>query len=401
MYNLGDLVNLSPAALNASLCRFIPEVTKCKDGGDYPGKTLYEMVVSIQKFLNQNNIPWKLLEDPQFLDVKTVLDNTMKERAQRNIGMIRKQAQLITFEHEDYLWSQGLLGEDTPDKLRETVLFLLGINLALRAGDEHYDLRRNSAEKASQLSFERDQNSGKRCLVYHEDTVTKTNDGGLSNLKKERKVVWVFPSSNVNRCPVCIVDKYMSLLPEVGKSRKANFYLRSLEKPNPAQWYGDQPVGKNSLIKVVGKLLQNAKLDGYFTNHSLRCTSATRMFHAGIDSKIVKEVTGHASDAINKYQVTSDIQKQQVSNVLKGNELVFIQNKKEEEKVESKPAPPVPSLEISVSDGEKGQSPIICSCKRQRFDVSNSENLTKMIGESVSRRSSGSAKIKLEIELSN
>ena len=134
--NLGDLVNLSPAALNASLCRFIPEVTKCKDGGDYPGKTLYEMVVSIQKFLNQNNIPWKLLEDPQFLDVKTVLDNTLKERAQRNIGMIRKQAQLITFEHEDYLWSQGLLGEDTPDKLRETVLFLLGINLALRAGDK-------------------------------------------------------------------------------------------------------------------------------------------------------------------------------------------------------------------------------------------------------------------------
>ena len=30
-------------------------------------------------------------------------------------------------------------------------------------------------------------------------------------------------------------------------------------------------------------------------------TNATHLFQAGIDHKIVKEVTGHVSDAINKY----------------------------------------------------------------------------------------------------
>ena len=35
-------------------------------------------------------------------------------------------------------------------------MFLLGINFALRAGDEHYYLRRHTPEKLSQLSFERD-----------------------------------------------------------------------------------------------------------------------------------------------------------------------------------------------------------------------------------------------------
>ena len=41
---------------------------------------------------------------------------------------------------EEKLWKDSLLGEDTPDKLCSTVLFSLGINLGLRAGDEHHDL---------------------------------------------------------------------------------------------------------------------------------------------------------------------------------------------------------------------------------------------------------------------
>ena len=63
-----------------------------------------------------------------------------------------------------------------------TVLFLLGINLALRAGDEHYDLLRSTTDNPFQLTFQHDPSCGKRCLVYREDSVMKTNDGGLSNL---------------------------------------------------------------------------------------------------------------------------------------------------------------------------------------------------------------------------
>ena len=55
------------------------------------------------------------------------------------------------------------------------------------------------------------------CLVYREDTVTKTNVGGLKDMKKERKVVWIHPSSDVTHCPVRLVDKYLSLCPEVKK----------------------------------------------------------------------------------------------------------------------------------------------------------------------------------------
>ena len=59
--NLCDLQNLRHEALSHSLCRLIPEVTKVNDGGEYPGKTLYEMIIAIQKYLNENEIPWKLV----------------------------------------------------------------------------------------------------------------------------------------------------------------------------------------------------------------------------------------------------------------------------------------------------------------------------------------------------
>ena len=317
--DLRDVKLLTKENFVHAMCCFIPSVTKVKDGSDYPGKTLYEMVTSIQKFLHQNNVPWKIIDGPEFLDIKTVLDNVMKEHALQNIGMVKRQAQFISSEIENDLWERGVLGEQTPDQLRETVLFLLGINLGLRAGDEHHALRCDTKDKPSQLQFERSE-GGKRCLVYREDFVTKTNDGGLGSLKKDRKIQWIFPNeTKVNRCPVRLVDKYVSLLPPVTpKTKKVNFYMRSLEKPNPAQWYGEQVVGKHTLTKVVGKLLKTAQLDGFFTNHSLRRTGTTRLFRASVERKIVKEYTGHVSDAVDKYQVTSEAQNEELCKILGG-----------------------------------------------------------------------------------
>ena len=194
--DLNDLGSLQKKQFKSSLCCFVPEVTKSKGDGPYPGKTLYQMIVAIQKFLEINKIKWRLIHGSEFDELKTVLDNVMKEHCAENVGTIRKQADIISYEFEENMWSKNILGEDTPDKLRSTVLFLLGINLALRAVDEHYYLRHDMPEKLSQLSFEHN-SKGVKCLVYKEDTCTKTNDGGLGQMRKERKIVWVYPSKNL------------------------------------------------------------------------------------------------------------------------------------------------------------------------------------------------------------
>ena len=50
--DLLDLENLTAENLQHALCRFVPEVNKKKGEGLYPGRTLYEMIVAIQKYLD-------------------------------------------------------------------------------------------------------------------------------------------------------------------------------------------------------------------------------------------------------------------------------------------------------------------------------------------------------------
>ena len=171
-----------------AMCRFIPKVNHKKGDGLYPGRTLYQLVTSIQKYLHVNKLYWKIIDGPEFVDLHNVLDNVMKERMQANIGTVKCQAKLIDYDLENELWNRGVLGEESPDQLRNTVLFFLGMNCTLRAGDKHYNLRHEMPDKKSQLQFEMSE-VGDRCLVYYEDTCTKSNDGGLKNMKVDRKVV--------------------------------------------------------------------------------------------------------------------------------------------------------------------------------------------------------------------
>ena len=48
----------------------------------------------------------------------------------------------------------------------------------------------------SQLSFKRNQ-KGVRCLVYTEDNSTKTHDGGIKDMRKEKKWFGYFQAVTV------------------------------------------------------------------------------------------------------------------------------------------------------------------------------------------------------------
>ena len=205
-----------------ALCRFICEVKKSKEEGDYPGCTLYQMTCAIQNYLKKHNINWKLVQGD--ISFQRVLDRVMQEWAALVIGTVHRQAQVISMETESKMWNMNILGYDQPDRLCNTVLYLLGVNCALRAGDKHYCLRRPGGYTSSQLSFEfNDMNI--TCLVYREDCITKTNRGGLKDMKKERKIVWIKPNVNPECHPVRIIEKYLNLLPVTGS--KLNLYLQS------------------------------------------------------------------------------------------------------------------------------------------------------------------------------
>ena len=59
------------------VCRFISEIMKNQGTGPFSGATLYQMIVTVQKYLFINKIKWKLIESEDFQGMRTVLDNVM------------------------------------------------------------------------------------------------------------------------------------------------------------------------------------------------------------------------------------------------------------------------------------------------------------------------------------
>ena len=77
-----------------------------------------------------------------------------------------------------------------------------------------------------------------------------------------------------------------------------DFYLRPLRFPKPEVWFAAQPVGRHELSGVVKRFCERAGFHGFYTNHSLRATTATRLYESGLDEQLIAERTGHRSTAI-------------------------------------------------------------------------------------------------------
>ncbi len=73
-----DADDLNAEHLSFCLCSFVNEV-RHQDGKEFPSKSLYELVVLIQFYLEWRGIFWKLIDGPEFKRMKFTLDNLMKE----------------------------------------------------------------------------------------------------------------------------------------------------------------------------------------------------------------------------------------------------------------------------------------------------------------------------------
>ena len=249
-----DIDEMSDEMLDFTLARFVAEVRK-EDGQEYPGKALCGILSTIQMSLSvqcKRNIT--LIEGCAFRDLNSALNFVTKERARQGIGVDVNQANLITQEQENYLWEHGFLGSENAELLRHTLVWVLGIQFALRAGQEYRNLRPEN----SQLSLQCDE-LGREFLQYTED-ISKTNNGRLSHLRIKRKVVRAYKNlTNVERCPVELYKKYLSHMPNEVSGNA--FYLRALPKPNGEIWYYKKAAGRETLGNVVKKIMKKVQFD--------------------------------------------------------------------------------------------------------------------------------------------
>ena len=118
--------------------------------------------------------------------------------------------------------------------------------------------------------------------------------------------------------PLIFFQNYVEKLnPKAGVENA--FYFKPLVVVNDGNvWYTSLPLGHNKLRDMVKTIMGKTGFKGNYTNHSLRATTASRLFRANVPEQLIREQTGHRSNAIYAYKGPSSEEKRSVSAVLQG-----------------------------------------------------------------------------------
>ena len=110
--------------------------------------------------------------DLDFRMFKSSLDAEMKRLQRQGLGSKKRQAESLAMEEEELLWENGFLGDDTPKKLLDTMVFCNALYFALRSGSEHRQLR----YKSSQIELVQ---NGDRPYLKYTEHISKNRPGGI------------------------------------------------------------------------------------------------------------------------------------------------------------------------------------------------------------------------------
>ena len=103
---------------------FILEVCK-KNVEEFPPNSVHHIISGLQRHLRSSGKPAiDFFKDPIFADFKMNLDAEMKHLQRKGLGSQKHQAEPLTTEEEEILWTKGLLGSANPQALVDTMLFM-------------------------------------------------------------------------------------------------------------------------------------------------------------------------------------------------------------------------------------------------------------------------------------
>ena len=137
--------------------------------------------------------------------------------------------------------------------------------------------------------------------------------------------------------------------------------------PLDGPWYDPVPVGRNKLGSMVKEMCEDAGIAPR-TNHSLRATGATALFHADVPERIIQKTTGHRSlDSLRTYERISTKQQEAVSRVMMSTQSTSFAD--EFQKVSSHHIAATPGLESVASVGTVFRDFINCSVGKITINV--------------------------------
>ena len=109
---------------------------------------------------------------------------------------------------EESLWVKGFLGNDSPQVLSHTLVFMIRFCFALRPREEHRRLH----HKPPQIQLV--EILGLTSYLRYKEDISKTNQAGLCHCKVvPKEVIHYANTQNPKRCLICLYQKYNSLYP--------------------------------------------------------------------------------------------------------------------------------------------------------------------------------------------
>ena len=252
-----------------------------------------------------------------FRDLNGAVQVRFRELREEGVGAQVSHAPVILPDEEDMLWASKVIGDHSPLSLQRAVFFYVGKAFCLRGGEEQRQL------KCSQFKRSFDPN----CYTYIENG--SKNYSGVN--AAENKVVSVYSAPDAQpRCLVFLLDKYFEKFPPNCRGLDV-FYLRpKASYSSSTVWYDCVPVGVQKLKKYLECMCKEAGIKEKKTNHSLRATGASALFHAGVPEKLIRGVTGHRSNALQLYERPTTEQLQETSAVLVQGKRQFCPGKENE-----------------------------------------------------------------------
>uniref|UniRef100_A0A9J8BHI9 Zinc finger MYM-type containing 2 n=1 Tax=Cyprinus carpio carpio TaxID=630221 RepID=A0A9J8BHI9_CYPCA len=247
-----SLLSLSPAELNQSLSCFVKEVRRPSGESYTPDSVLY-LCLSIQKHLQDKGRTDDLFGDPQYHMFGEELNKLLKDWQPSVLPDGSRWGRV----EEQYLWSSGQLGEQTPSVLLRSLLYLNTKYFGLRTTEQHLRLSfGNVYGPSSSKPHSHETTVCIRIPSISQEQHGVRRDNCDSNFEADSG------SGGSAPCPVkkheCrLYELYLSKCPESVRQRTDFLYMRpevSASSDSPL-WFSSTPLEKSALARLLTRVL--------------------------------------------------------------------------------------------------------------------------------------------------
>ena len=284
-----NIENIPAAELQQLAKKFVLGVRK-KNGEEYEPSSLRGFLQSVDRYLRKKGCTFSLLNDKEFCEVQDILKKKQKQLKAIGKGNKPNSADALTDEDIEEFYRAGVLGNNTPRALLNTVWMSNCIYFGMRPGQEQRDLCWGDLELKTNAD-------GLRYAKFSTERQTKTRTGENTKNVRESKPKMLKNLDNNDRCPATAYLAYKQHRPPEMMADDSPFYLAvNTEVPKAGKkWFKAAPLGVNSLRSMVKNMLAASQVhsDKKLVNHSTRKHLVQKLVDNNIPPNEIVQITGH------------------------------------------------------------------------------------------------------------